>query len=323
MKLADAVAQYVVRRRWEGLIFVHNEAVLKLFCSHCGEINLSELSGDQITSFIHSQKISLVTRSTRYSILNGFLTFYRVRGFMNLIQVQEPLRRRGYRMPIVYSQGQIRSMLNGASNITTKANCLGDEMDGSTFRMILLLLYATGATVEEVVRLRRSNIDLEQQSIEFKGTPRQAYRSLPMGRDLSRELCQYIRTQCKDSGDTLLFRFNSGRRIKRSNLWNRFGRVCRMVGIPASNDGHVPRLHDLRATFAVHRLTYAVRTGENLNRLIPALSTYLGSSVLTRAEHFLSFVPERFSPDLEKLSSTLPRTHWRDNPELLIYLRSL
>jgi integrase/recombinase XerD len=242
---------------------------------------------------------------------------------MNLIQVQEPMQRRGYRMPIVYSQGQIRSLLNGATNITTKANCLGDEMDGSTFRMILLVLYATGATVEEVVHLRRLNIDLKQQSIEFKGTPRQEYRRLPIGRELSRELGRYIRTHCKDSDDTLLFRFKSGRNIKRSNLWNRFGRLCRMVGIPASNDGHVPRLHDLRATFAVHRLTRAIRSGENLNRLIPALSTYLGSSVLTRAEHFLSFVPERFSTDLEKLSSTKPRAHWRDKPELLGFLGSL
>ena len=121
----------------------------------------------------------------------------------------------------------------------------------------------------------------------------------------------------------LLFRFKSGREIKRFNLWNRFGRLCGIVGTPASRDGHVPRLHDLRATFAVHHLTSAIRAGQNMNDLIPALSTYLGSSVLTRAEHFLSFIPERFSADLEKLSSTKPRTHWRDKPELLNYLGSL
>jgi hypothetical protein len=99
--------------------------------------------------------------------------------------------------------------------------------------------------------------------------------------------------------------------------------LCRMAGIPASRDGHVPRLHDLRATFAVHRLTSAIRAGQNLNELIPALSTYLGSSVLTRGEHFLSFIPERFSSDLAKLSSSRPRKHWRDSPELLGYLDSL
>jgi integrase/recombinase XerD len=319
MKLSQAVASYVSRRRADGSPFVSSEAVLKILCVHCGDIELQELSADHVASYIHSPKISPVTRSSRYSVVSGFLTFYRVRGAMPPLQVEKPATRRDYRLPIIYTHQQIRSLLIAAA----KANWQGDEIDGTTLRMILLVLYATGATVPEVVRLRRLNVDLKRRCIEFKGTPRHSCRRLPIGRDLCSELGTYIRTHCKNSQETLLFRFRSGREIKRSNLWNRFGRLCGMVGIPASRDGHVPRLHDLRATFAVHRLTNSIRAGQNLNDLIPALSTYLGSSVLTRAEHFLSFIPERFSADLEKLSSTKPRTHWRDKPELLNYLGSL
>jgi integrase/recombinase XerD len=319
MKLSEAVSGYVSRRRAEGSPFVSSENVLKILCAHCGDLDLQELSADHVASYIHSPKISPVTRSSRYSVVSGFLTFYRVRGLMPLFQVEKPILRRDCRLPIVYTHQQIRSLLNAAA----KANWQGDEIDGSTLRMILLVLYATGATVDEVVRLQRLNVDLKRRCIDFKGTPRHSCRRLPIGRDLYHELGIYIRTYCKNSQETLLFRFKSGREIKRYNLWNRFGRLCGMIGIPASRDGHVPRLHDLRATFAVHRLTSAIRAGQNLNELIPALSTYLGSSVLTRAEHFLSFIPERFSADLEKLSSTKPRTHWRDKPELLNYLGSL
>jgi integrase/recombinase XerD len=319
VKLSEAVAGYVSRRRAEGSPFVSSEAVLKILCVRCGDLELQELSADHVASYIHSPKISPVTRSSRYSVVSGFLTFYRVRGSMPLIQVEKPVPQRDCRLPIVYTHEQIRSLLNAAA----KANWQGDEIDGSTLRMILLVLYATGATVDEVVRLQRLNIDLKRRCIDFKGTPRHSSRRLPIGRDLCRELGIYIRTHCKNSQETLLFCFKSGREIKRYNLWNRFGRLCGMVGIPASRDGHVPRLHDLRATFAVHRLTNAIRAGQNMNEIIPALSTYLGSSVLTRAEHFLSFIPERFSADLEKLSSTKPRTHWRDKPELLNYLGSL
>jgi integrase/recombinase XerD len=319
MKLSEAVASYVSRRRAEGSPFVSSEAVLKILCVHCGDVDLLELSADHVARFIHSPKISLGTRSSRYSVVSNFMMFYRVRGSMPLLQVEKPVTRRDCRLPIVYTHQQIRSLLKVAVN----AEWQGDEIDGSTLRMILLLLYATGATVDEVVRLRRLNVDLKRRCIDFKGTPRQLCRRLPIGPDLYRELRIYIRTHCKNSQEMLLFRFKSGREIKRYNLWNRFGRLCGMVGIPASRDGHVPRLHDLRATFAVHRLTSAIRAGQNMNDLIPALSTYLGSSVLTRAEHFLSFIPERFSADLEKLSSTTPRTHWRDKPELLGYLDSL
>jgi integrase/recombinase XerD len=319
VKLAEAVDGYVSRRRAEGSPFKSSASVLKMLRVHCGDLDLRELSADHVASFVHSPKISPVTRSSRYSVVSGFLTFYRVRGLMPLLQVVKPVTCRGYRVPIVYTHQQIRSLLNAAE----KANWQGDEIVGSTLRMILLVLYATGATVEEVVRLRRLNVDLKQRRIEFKGTPRHSCRRLPIGRDLCRELGIYIRAHCKDSQETLLFRFKSGWDIKRYNLWNRFGRLCGMVGIPASRDGHVPRLHDLRATFAVHRLTSAIRAGQDMNELIPALSTYLGSSVLTRAEHFLSFIPERFNADLEKLSSSKPRTHWRDKPELLDYLGSL
>ena len=319
MKLSEAVADYVSRRRTGGSPFVSSEAVLKIFYVHCGDLDLQELSTDHVASFIHSPKISPGTRSSRYSVVSGFLTFHRARGSMPLLQVEKPVPKRDCRIPIVYTHHQIRSLLNAA----TKANWQGDEIDGSTLRMILLVLYATGATVNEVVCLRRVNVDLKRRSIDFKGTPRHSCRRLPIGPDLYRELGLYIRTHCKNSQETLLFRFKSGREIKRSNLWSRFGRLCGMAGIPASHDGHVPRLHDLRATFAVHRLTSAIRARQNMNDLIPALSTYLGSSVLTRAEHFLSFIPERFSADLEKLSSTKSRTRWRNNPELLGYLDSL
>jgi integrase/recombinase XerD len=319
VKLSEAVASYVSRRRADGSPFVSSEAVLKILCVHCGDLELRELSADHVASYIHSPKISPATRSSRYSVVSGFLTFYRVRGSMPLLRVEKPVTRPDCRLPIIYTHQQIRSLLIAAA----KVNWQGDEIDGTTLRMILLVLYATGATVPEVVRLRRLNVDLKRGCIEFNGTPRHSCRRLPIGLDLCSELKIYIRTHCKDSQETLLFRFKSGREIKRSNLWNRFGRLCGMVRIPASCDGHVPRLHDLRATFAVHRLTSAIRAGQNLNELIPALSTYLGSSVLTRAEHFLSFIPERFSADLEKLSSTKPRTHWRDKPELLNYLGSL
>jgi integrase/recombinase XerD len=319
MKLSEAVTSYVSRRRTEGSPFVSSAAILKILCIHCGDLDIQDLSADHIESFIHSPKISPGTRSARYSVVSGFMTFYRVRGSMPLLQIEKPVTRRDYRIPIIFTHQQIRTLLNTA----TKANWQGDEIDGSTLRMILLVLYATGATVNEVVRLRRLNVDLRRRSIEFEGTRRHSCRRLPIGRDLSRELGKYVRTHCKNSQETLLFRFKSGREIKRYNLWNRFGRLCGMAGLPNSRDGHVPRLHDLRATFAVHRLTSAMRAGQSLNDLIPALSTYLGSSALTRAEYFLSFIPERYGADLEKLSSTRPRAHWRDKPELLNYLGSL
>ena len=79
-------------------------------------------------------------------------------------------------------------------------------------------------------------------------------------------------------------------------------------------------MRDFCPTFAVHRLTTWIKQGADLNRLIPALSTYMGFSRLAGAEKYLSFTSERFCGELRKLSPYGSRTHWRDYPQLMEFL---
>jgi integrase/recombinase XerD len=44
--------------------------------------------------------------------------------------------------------------------------------------------------------------------------------------------------------------------------------------------GHGPRLHDLRHTFAVHRLEDWYRQGADLGAKLPVLSAYMGHQSL-------------------------------------------
>jgi hypothetical protein len=39
-----------------------------------------------------------------------------------------------------------------------------------------------------------------------------------------------------------------------------------------------PQMHDLTHTFAVHRLTAWIKRDADLNRMLPALSAYIGAS---------------------------------------------
>jgi len=97
-----------------------------------------------------------------------------------------------------------------------------------------------------------------------------------------------------------------------------------MAGI-ARDDGarYQPRLHDLRHTFAVHRLTAWIKRGADLNRMIPALSAYIGQVGLGSTDRYLSLTPERFRTQLDKLSSRRGKKRWRDNPGLMRFLAEL
>jgi integrase len=57
-------------------------------------------------------------------------------------------------------------------------------------------------------------------------------------------------------------------------------------------DRYQPRIHDLRHTFAVHRLTTWYREGADVQNLLPMLSVYLGHVTLAYTSVYLTMTPE-------------------------------
>ena len=53
-----------------------------------------------------------------------------------------------------------------------------------------------------------------------------------------------------------------------------------------------PRLHDVRHTFAVNRLTTWYRDGADVQTLLPQLSTYLGHVNVAATQVYLTMTPE-------------------------------
>jgi hypothetical protein len=84
-----------------------------------------------------------------------------------------------------------------------------------------------------------------------------------------------------------------------------------------------PTLRDLRATFAVHRITSWIGKKKDLTLLLPGLGTYMGNVGLESAERYLQLTPQRFQRALNKLSPQKARTRWRDDPALVKFLVSL
>src|SRR5216683_3161810 len=61
----------------------------------------------------------------------------------------------------------------------------------------------------------------------------------------------------------------------------------------------------------------------SLGRMIPALSAYIGQVGLGSTDRYLSLTPERFRPQLDKLSPRRGKKRWRDNPSLMRFLTEL
>jgi integrase/recombinase XerD len=69
-------------------------------------------------------------------------------------------------------------------------------------------------------------------------------------------------------------------RIKRQTAELVFKRLCEKAGVfRPSTARYQPRLHDFRHTFAVVRLVTWYRENKNEQRLLPHLTSYLGTSM--------------------------------------------
>jgi integrase len=64
-----------------------------------------------------------------------------------------------------------------------------------------------------------------------------------------------------------------------------------------------PRLHDLRHSFAVNTIVRWYRAGEDVERLLPTLTTYLGHSKVRDTYWYLSACPELMEQVVSRLEA--------------------
>src|SRR5207249_3355984 len=88
------------------------------------------------------------------------------------------------------------------------------------------------------------------------------------------------------------FTYKHGGAVKRAVVEDAFLRLRRHVHIGLQNVQSQPRLHDLRHTFAVHRVIGWYKTGANVQLLLPALATHLGHTDLAATQLYLTLTPE-------------------------------
>jgi integrase/recombinase XerD len=130
-------------------------------------------------------------------------------------------------------------------------------------------------------------------------------RLVPIGTDLCTALSRYAKQRTRrplpDSERSVFFATRTGCAISLGRLEHAFTRLLRQTRVGQGYAGHRPRLHDLRATFAVHRLIAWYREGADVQARLSLLSTYLGhlnvsatSTYLTMTAELLTEASQRF-----------------------------
>jgi len=323
MNFRTGMEVYIEARRSEGVPFLKGAQILRSLERQVGNVPLARIRVNDVADFLNGPRTSPMSWYKKYCSLRGFFHYWRTRNELPSLPLP-PARHSPVQtfVPYVYSRTEIRRLLAAANVVQRHFKCV---IEPCTFRILLVFLYGTGAMIGETVELKQSDVDLRRRRINIERSFTSRSRLIPIGSDLHEILLGYHGTHHKKTAarDSPFFVTRDGEQIKTDTANQAFYRVRKEAGI-ARHDGarYQPRLHDLRHTFAVHRLTTWFKHGADMNRMIPALSAYMGQHDLGSAERYLQMTPERFRAPLNKLSPKRGKKRWRDDAALMKFLDS-
>jgi integrase len=160
-----------------------------------------------------------------------------------------------------------------------------------SFPTLLRLLYGTGIRIGEALVLKDDDVDLNDKFLRVKDSKNGKQRVIP----ISDSLVSVFRRYAKYKNQLPLGKIKSGYFFVRLD-----GRKCGYISISVwfkkclseADIQHVgrnnlPRIHDLRHTFAVHSLANMADAGIDLYASLPILSTYLGHQSLESTNHYV------------------------------------
>lgn len=285
MRLVDAIGHYIDLNHAMGMRFHVDTAILHAFHRHTGAVDVAAVSADDVIAFLQPRHRVTSTWLMKHRALRRFYQHAITRGLV----VRSPVPTAVPRVtetfvPHIYSAEELRRLLAGVDAHQARTRCC---IAGPTFRALLLLLYGTGLRLGEALALRREDVDLRAEMILIREAKFYKSRQLPIGPQLTRVLREFADARPADpgTGATAFFVTRQGRALPHQSVrWN-FGAVRKHVGVPG-------RLHDLRHTFAVHRLLAWYREGADVQRRLPHLSTYLGHARIACTQRYLTMIPE-------------------------------
>ncbi len=297
MTLHDAIDHYVAWRRDHGARFITSARTLYQFCKGFPEhLCCDEVTEREVRRFLEGTGPLTRSRAGKYGALSGFYRYAISRGYASrspLPAADAEPREPESAPPYIYSRDELRFLFEAVDVSRKRAIYL----DSDTFRTILLILYGAGLRTSEALHLTMRDVDLASAVLTVRNTKFYKSRLVPVPSQLANAMRTYAERRShrplpEGMGSAFLAN-RDGTHVSKHNVDHAFKRLLEITGIGRKDDGRrAPCLHALRHTAAVHRLTSWYRDGADVQRLLPALSTYLGHAHLDGTSIYLSMTPE-------------------------------
>ena len=294
MKLSEVVQQYVDLKQAMGSRFHAESVILKAFCKAMEDVPLCEVEGERVMAYIAGT--GHVTRfwHRKLEALRGFYRFAMGRGYAQSSPLPEKLPRpERVFTPYIYSFDELHRLINATARCVTSRT----KLQSPTLRTLLLLLYGAGLRISEALHLTSDDVDLANGLLTICESKFYRTRLVPVGSRLTSILVAYDKQRSQwgypPGKSESFFVTRHGQPVTRSLAERTFCRLRDLADIHRYDGSrYQPRLHDLRHSFAVHRLVAWYREDADVQRLLPQLSTYLGHVNISATQRYLTMTPD-------------------------------
>lgn len=213
--------------------------------------------------------------------------------------------------PYLYSDEEIRRLLRAARNMPYRFE--RSALRPWTYHCLFGLLSVTGLRLGEVRNLELQDVDLKEAVLTIHGTKFGKSRLVPLHASTCQVLARYIarrnRHWAARPASSYLFVSNRGNRLDVADIHRTFYALSRQIGLRGEASSHGPRLHDMRHVFATNTLVRWYRSGEDPERRLPILSTYLGHVHVADTQWYLNASPALMREAMRRLEQ-----RWEDRP---------
>ena len=246
------------------------------------------LRRDTLLAFVSSlARLSPRGRDNVASVVWQALRFARRHGAQVEVLPPPPAKAPSYsrlREPRIVTGDEIRTVLEQARTLSGPRRA--DAHRAVTYPSLFGLLFATGMRIGEALDLDAGDVDLDAGLITIRHGKFGKRRLLPVRSCTLSALRRFIedpRRPTPHGPVQPLFVSSQRRRLSQSTAGSTFKAMCRRAALAEP----LPRVHDLRHSFAVLAVAGWYRDGRDVHALLPVLSTYLGHVSVQNTRSYL------------------------------------
>jgi integrase len=306
--LKNAVADYLALRRGLGFKLRLAGPALLDFVSFLEREGASHITCELAVRWAMQRDCQPATSAARLGFVRGFARHWSATDSQTEIPAYGLLSYRPARArPYLYTNIEIERLMAVARDLPPATG-----LRRWTYHCLFGLLAVTGLRISEAIALERKDVDLQQSMLVIRSSKFGKSRLVPFVPSTGHALVRYAKQRDRLLPQLTTQRFlvnDCGRPLESSNVRRTFYRLSRRVGLRGPDASHGPRLHDFRHRFAVDTLIRWYRAGEDVERRLPILSTYLGHAHVTDTYWYLSACPELMGLATQRLER-----RWEDWP---------